>query len=153
MKVAKRIITIPISLIIFGVIYCEINKAYWDHQVKKMCEKDGGVTVYQKINLTPEELKVLGGYNFYVRAPAEKYAKTFDQYVSVSADYQINATSPYVYRSETTILRRSDKNPLGKEVSYSRVGGDFPSGIMSESSFSCGNIKNFNANLTKSIFF
>jgi hypothetical protein len=151
-KVLKWILLSPVVLFLLGIVFCEINKAYWNHQVRLMCEKDGGVTVYEHIELTQDEFNLLGGFNGYIRAPVEKYAKKFDLYISTSVHDQIHDINPYVYRSKITIFRRSDKKNLGEEISYSRVGGDFPTGIMHESSFSCGDMEGFNVNITKSIF-
>ncbi len=158
-KIINGIIVIPFILLgaalVVAVVYflfCEANKAYWDHKVRQWCEKDGGVTVYEKVELSQEESKLLGGFNDYVRIPIEKYAKSFDLYISKSKEKKIHDINPYVFRNEMEVYIRSDRRLLGRSITYVRVGGDFPTGIIHESSFSCGDIENFNTNITKSIF-
>lgn len=151
-KIVKWIFLSPVILILLAFIFCEVNKAYWDHKVRLMCEKDGGVTVYEKVELSQEDFKLLGGFNGYVRTPIEKYAKPFDLYISISKENKIHDINPYVFRNEMEVYIRSDRRLLGKSISYVRVGGDFPTGIIHESSFSCGSIENFETNITKSIF-
>jgi hypothetical protein len=54
-------ILVPLILIGLAIAGTEFNKAYWDHKVRELCEKDGGVTVYEAIELSPEEFKRRGG--------------------------------------------------------------------------------------------
>jgi len=42
---------ILIGLVVMAFVFTLLNKAYWDYRVKQMCEKDGGVTVYEKVEL------------------------------------------------------------------------------------------------------
>ncbi|MBK8306680.1 MAG: hypothetical protein IPL00_06020 [Gammaproteobacteria bacterium] len=49
-KAIKWILLLPLILAGLGIAYCEANKAYWDHRVRELCKKDGGVTVFERID-------------------------------------------------------------------------------------------------------
>src|SRR6266850_8143339 len=41
--------------------YTPGTKAYWDAQIDEMCQKDGGIRVYETVQLTRSEYQTLGG--------------------------------------------------------------------------------------------
>ncbi|MBK9667618.1 MAG: hypothetical protein IPO61_18090 [Gammaproteobacteria bacterium] len=53
-KAIKWILLLPLILAGLGIAYCEANKAYWDHRVRELCKKDGGVTVFERVLLMRE---------------------------------------------------------------------------------------------------
>jgi hypothetical protein len=57
-----------------------------------------------------------------------------------------------VVRTEFMVYQVSDDKTLGNMVTYSRVGGDFPTGLMHRSFFSCGNLSNISLDLEKQVF-
>jgi hypothetical protein len=116
-------------------IFCEARKAYWDHQVKQMCEKDGGAIVYQKISLSPEEFSKMKNAFGDLTIPSKTTVKSHSIIVSDTKDTYLKQYNPVVRRSEFSLIR-NDGIVLAKQVIYSRVGGDFPSPAH-ESSFSC----------------
>ncbi len=76
-----------------------------------------------------------------------------DPYYIVYKDSIIlNQENPYVWRTEYGSFRRSDNKELGRQVMYSRRGGDMPTGISHPSHFSCNQLENFDSNLTKAVF-
>lgn len=129
------------------------SQAHWDAKVKEMCEKDGGVTVIEKVALTQEEYKEYGGISGVIPVPGEdssvasRYA-----YLSKNIDTEINSSDPVVKRSEYVIYRKSDNGMLGKMVTYSRVGGDIPTGLSAASYFSCADLKTIRLDVEKQIF-
>lgn len=145
------VVAIPVVLVVIAFLFCEANKAYWDHKVTEMCEKDGGVTVYENVTLTQEEYERNDGKNGVIRVMSESTSKNNHQYAWSNTDTVINETNPYVRRSEYITYRKSDKKELGKWITYSRRGGDLPIGFH-PSSFSCSDIPNFEKNITKKIF-
>jgi len=128
---------ILIGLVVLAFVFTLLNKAYWDYRVKQMCEKDGGVQVYEMIFLTPVEAEHLGRVSGYLtlgpksktRADAPAYTqdkKSTQRFFSLRVD-----------RHERVVIRSSDQKMVGKIISYARVGGDFPDGISATSSYSC----------------
>jgi len=133
---------ILIGLVVLAFIFTLLNKAYWDYRVEKMCEKDGGVTVYEKVELTQEEYKKYGGIKGAIRVPP-KTASDADEYLYLYRFEEkeiINKSNPSVYRWEATIYDKSNNKAYGKVVSYHRGGGDFPTIIGHPSGFDCKDI-------------
>ena len=128
--------------------YVPGQQLYWDAQVKEMCEKDGGVTVYETIELSEEEYKRLGGIYGGLPIPDERSDRSNHPYVRERIESRIREANPEVVRTEELIKRRSDGKLLARSVSYSRRGGDFPTGLAHDSSFSCPQ----QAQLSKQIF-
>ena len=45
-KAIKWILLTPVILIALGIAYCEANKAYWDHRVRELCQKEGSIKTH-----------------------------------------------------------------------------------------------------------
>ena len=134
------VVVVAVPILIVG--FFEARKAYWDHRVNQMCEKDGGVTVYERIVLSEEEYKRLGGTKSGLAFPLEQVAeKSGFPYFRRVVDVRIRDASPEVVRFETLLIRRSDRKVLGRVVQYGRSGGDFPTGISSQTYFMCPRLK------------
>ena len=134
------IISIPfilIGLIIFAFILCGANKAYWDHKITKMCENDGGVTVYEEVSLDREEYKQYINKFGKLSIPKNNKASANLNYIRFDNREFIHRNYPTVRRYEFLVKRRSDNKILGRRVSYSRVGGDFPTIIGHPTIFRC----------------
>jgi hypothetical protein len=127
------------------------SQVYWDHKVKSLCKKDGGVTVYEKVELTRDEYEKNDGANGIIHVMPESTSLNHHEYAWKSVTLTVN-DNPYVRRTEYITFRKSDKKELGKWVTYSRRGGDIPTGISHPSSFSCNDIDGFEKNLTREIF-
>ena len=69
----------PIVVLVAGIGGCEVRKAYYDSQVRKMCEKDGGVTVIESVTLK--------------RAEYEGFLNQFHMAFFAPADVVVSATS------------------------------------------------------------
>ena len=53
------IIAIPfvlVGLAIVALIYCEVDKAYWDSKVKALCEQDGALKYLKQLRLTSSNM-------------------------------------------------------------------------------------------------
>lgn len=151
------ILVSPVVLLVLTFVGTELNKAYWDRQVRNLCEEEGGVTVYETVTLTEEEFLNFGGVkgkpltvpvigssrsNKNPEFPYEMEWKITD----------IKQSYPYVWKSEMIIYRKSDKKILGEYITFSRRGGDFPTGIAHDSSFGCSRIEGFNGGAEEQIF-
>lgn len=151
-KIVKLIFLSPIILILLAVAFCEVNKAYWDHQVKLMCEKDGGVIVYEKVEISKNDypnMKFISSGLPII--PFEDRSKHDDPFVISFNSLVINKIFPSVGRSETKIIRRHDSKVLSIKIGYTRSGGDFPTGF-EPSHFSCRSIRGINTDLDTSTF-
>jgi len=151
-KIIGWLIASPFVLVAGGIAFCELNKAYWDHKVKQWCEKDGGVTVFEHVELTQEEYERNDGKNGFIRVMSNDTSLDYHQYAWKSTKTEINKTNPEVWRSEYITYRKSDEKILGKWVTYTRRGGDVPTGISHPSSFSCTDILDFESNPTSKVF-
>ena len=137
-KLIALIPVILIGLVILAFIFTLLNKAYWDYRVRQMCEKDGGVTVYEKVELTEEEYKKYDGFMGAIIVPPETYSDTNKYlYLSKVEKEIIRKSNPSVYHRQATVYRKSDGKKFGKVVNYHRGGGDFPTVISHPSGFDC----------------
>jgi hypothetical protein len=98
-----------------------VQRAYWDARVEEMCRKDGGVTVYERVKISPDEYKKLGGNGGTIVVRPRSTASADAPYVAESKDTWLNENPP-VLRSETFIVRRSDGKVLSRLVRYARIG-------------------------------
>ncbi|KKK63765.1 hypothetical protein LCGC14_2990990, partial [marine sediment metagenome] len=151
----KVLVSIPLLLIgLMALVfaYTELNKAYWDYRVKGLCEKDGGVTVFETVELTKEEYEMYGGIKGVIPVPSEtaSYAAKHE-YLSSYKKQLIRDSNPSIYRWVGTVYRVSDKKTLGKVVGYHRGGGDFPTIISHPTGFDCKDI-NIKLDVDQQIF-
>ena len=132
----RATLLIVVTLLIDGCMgYVPGRQSYWDSQVKDLCRKDAGVTVYERVALTPSEYRLLKGSGADVSIPSDRVAPSA-AYVRQTERTFIRDANPTVSRYETRIVRQSDGKVLSRSITYSRVGGDFPSPAH-ESVFSC----------------
>lgn len=119
-----------------------------DKEMQALCDKDGGMKVYEKVTLPASEFS--------------KYGQPLDQYWSNQTDPENKLGPDYRYverneflrrgdtlkgevqmgKSTTKVFRRSDGKLLGQAVSYGRSGGDSYFYLVfggHPSAFSCGN--------------
>jgi hypothetical protein len=136
-KLIAAVVLAPIVILVVGIGGCEARKAYYDWQVRQMCETDGGVTVYERVTLTRDEYRRLGGLNGTIPVPEERSAEPNYPYVAQTRRTNIRDSDPWIWRSESVYRRRPDGRELARIVSYSRVGGDFPFTASHPSAFSC----------------
>lgn len=103
-----------------------------DAEVRRLCEIDGGIKVYETVKLPAERFNKYG----QIRIPYKEIAKEGDEYYYESSRDFIRKGNPEMWRSHYKIYRSSDGRLLGESVSYSRRGGDVP-GPWHSSSFGC----------------
>lgn len=122
--------------------FYEGRKAYWDAKVREMCEKDGGIKVYETMKLPPEKLNEWGQPAF--RIPSKKDLTASDQYYYEWNVHYYKKGNPELSQDHFKLFRRHDSKLLGEAISYGRGGGDFPSPAHG-SSFTCPSNANFTA--------
>jgi hypothetical protein len=140
------------GLVLLAFLGTELNKAYWDSKVKALCEKGGGVTVFERVELSKKEFENLGGNKHgQIHIPSAQIAKDdYPFYSELSISY-IRDGYLKVYKNEGRIFRRHDKKLLGLMVDYGRSGGDFPTGFH-PSSFGCIDLVDFKLDVEKQVF-
>ena len=133
----KLLIAVLCSVTLAGCAgYVPGRQSYWDAQVREMCAKDGGVRIFEVVQLTEKQyrngLNRLGHFD----VPVQNAMSANAPFVHAIKRTNIRDGNPYVWRHETSVIRTSDNKVLGIQVIYSRVGGEFPSPSI-DSSFSC----------------
>ncbi|AGF79747.1 hypothetical protein UWK_03220 [Desulfocapsa sulfexigens DSM 10523] len=147
-KISHILLGVLLSSVWLGGTFWEVagKKIYWDLKVEKLCAKDGGVKVYETVELPPDLIDKFGR----IKIPDKSKAKPTDNYFYESDLFYYHRNDPQVTRKQTRIVRRIDGKVLGEYVRYGRGGGDLP-GLWHGSSFSCFDITG-NSNFESSIF-
>lgn len=123
--IAKRSVVAISALVMSWFIWVAVGEMWWvDRQVKELCAKDGGVTIYETVRLSPEKYDALRQVNFIVTP--EYLLKSTDEYYSKSEHLTLQENNPKVLRNHYQIIRRSDDKILGEYISYGRSGGGLP---------------------------
>lgn len=126
----------PIVVLVAGIGGCEARKEYYDWQVRKMCEKDGGVTIYDRVSVTRSQFEAMGKVGGFASVPPKRLASPDAPVFSVATEIVIKEGRPGVRKREETVFRSADEEIVALVVSYWREGGDFPS-FAHPSSFVC----------------
>lgn len=124
----KIVVLIPVTLVVLLALvftFYEGRKAYWDYRVKEMCERDGGIKVYDTVTLPVDKFNEWGQPNFY--KPDEGDNALGREYIFRSKVSFYRKGNPQVARYRIQVIRRDDGKLLGESVSYGRGGGDIPS--------------------------
>lgn len=117
-----------------------------DAEVRRLCEKDGGIKVYETVKLPAERFDEYG----QIRIPYKEITKPEDDYYYESSRIFIEAGYTQVWRSHIKVYRNTDKKIIGEAISYARRGGDIP-GPWHSTSFRCPEEAGLN-NLKNQIF-
>jgi hypothetical protein len=112
-------------------------KSHWDQQVREMCAKDGGVTIYERVSISRAQLEKLPKAGVYAAIPARANATPEDLVFWDDSSSTIHDANLRVWRSEQVVKRKSDEKIVARIVRYSRVGGDVPTALAHSSSFAC----------------
>ena len=141
------IVGIPLVLISasFGLfLYLSVSQARWDSRVRELCARDGGVTVFETISVSPEEFAALPTTGGLTAIPTQSAMGPKAPAFFTSTETVVSNGNPRVTRQEHLVKRSSDGKVIGRIVSYSRVGGDIPT-IAHPSSFHCPDYKKLTA--------
>lgn len=130
-----------IALLMVTVGFYEGRKAYWDYRVREMCEKDGGVVVFEKLSVSAEQYDDLPRVEGSIAIGSAALSKPSNPAFSVDREIVLKEWDPRVIRWERMVKRRSDGKVVGEIISYSRIGADFPLSFGHPTSFSCPEYK------------
>lgn len=137
-KTIHLVIGILLFSVWFGGAFWEVSgkKMYWDTKVGALCAKDGGVKVYETVELPAEMFNRWGQIDFVHHSQGEN-ALGPEYFVKDETQFlRPENAQPTLVRHHYQIYRRSDMKLLGERISYSRRGGDLP-GLWHSSSYSC----------------
>lgn len=148
-KALLAVVLAPVAALVAGIGGCEARKAYYDWQVERMCEKDGGITVYEHIKISPSAASQMRRVGGNLAIAGEAFAKA-DDVAFLRGDRQVlREGHPAITRHEQAIVRRVDGKSLGRVVRYDRVGGDFPLTGSHPSQHSCPDFPEYYAHIAK----
>lgn len=105
---------------------------YYDWKVRQLCAIDGGIKVYETVELPMEMFDKWGN----VHIPDKQRVKLGDEYYSESETMYLRLGEPTIVRMLGRTIRVSDKKVLGESVYYGRGGGYLP-GPWQPSGFTC----------------
>ena len=136
-KVITGIVLAPIAILVVGIGGCEARKAYYDWQVREMCAKDGGVTVYERFPVNAEFFKERGGDRGVMSLPDESEQRRDVPVFQRMTSLVVKEGPVKVLRHEAQVVRWSDSKILGRLILYGRSGGDFPFTASAPSYYQC----------------
>ena len=112
-NILRILIWLVAAPLLFG---CE--QARVDALMEELCQKDGGMKVYEKVELPEDQFNEHGEPTFY-----ETWNKTSGGYRFVWDSERIKSDKPTLNRYEYSVVRERDKKLLGTYVVYLRIGG------------------------------
>lgn len=122
-----------------------IVKAVLDEEVKRMCEIDGGMKVYESVLLPPNKFDKWGQVRFSIIRKEDRFKKIDSSlfYYEINSEYYYDVNIREYSKGEASLrkthfylYRSIDDKLLGEAIVYSRKGGDVY-GSWHESYFSC----------------
>lgn len=122
----------------FGGAFWEVagKKMYWDAKVRELCAKDGGIRVYETVELPADHFNHWGQINFYRPIDGENALGSEYLVKDETLFLRPETQQPTIVRHHFQVFRRSDGELLGEAIRYGRGGGDLL-GFWHPSSFSC----------------
>ncbi|MBP6057982.1 MAG: hypothetical protein KA524_06160 [Nitrosomonas sp.] len=137
----KIILLLFVSSIVYATFFSE--KARLDREVDRLCAIDGGIRVYETVQLPSDKFNKWGEINFY--KPTQKIEDTLGpeyiyqwnmHYYKKGDPVSQGAQEIAMRRDHIKIIRGIDMKLLGEFVKYHRAGGDLP-GPWMPSSYHC----------------
>ena len=112
---------------------CIRDKDQLDAEALRLCAKDGGIKVYEQIEMPPEMFDRFGVIILSDATDVKPLGSRFE--LKEDTKYYRNG-NPSLRREHAKIIRASDGRVLGEVTTYHRVGGDWP-GPWHDSTFVC----------------
>jgi hypothetical protein len=135
--------------------YAPGAKSYWDEQVKAMCKEDGGLTVYERVRISRDQINrglLPMAADGRVGVATQNTAHPEAPIYTVWRVSQIRESNPRVRRIESTVIRRVDQAVVARQVIYARAGGDLPTGMSEGTSFICPDGERLTTELHEQLF-
>lgn len=127
-------LVVTVAVIWLGFAFWEAGgkKLYWDAKVRELCAQDGGIKVYESVELPADQFDKYGNVHIL---PKDRAAPQDLYYYEREIQYLRN-DNPKITRTHHVIIRRRDGKKLGESIRYGRGGGDLP-GPWHPSSYTC----------------
>ena len=106
--------------------YAPGGQTNWDSKIRSMCERDGGMRVFERMRLTETQYQGLRGRSGDIPIPSLRSGRHGYPVATRTTETTLNERNPRVYREDTDYVRTADGKVLAKLVRYWRVGGDLP---------------------------
>jgi hypothetical protein len=148
-RLTAMIVIGPIAILVLGIGGCEATKAYYDWQVRQMCMKDGGIAIYEYIEISPAIAASMGRVDGHLGISIESSASPSDVAFLRGERNSLKDGEPSIGRHEQSIVRRNDEKVVARIVRYWRTGGDFPFTVSHPSAFSCPGSPQYYAEIAK----
>jgi hypothetical protein len=130
-----------------ALLGCTRERDLVDEQVRQLCAKDGGVRVFERVQLAADQFDPDGE----ILVLSEKSSKPTDKYYHVRDVIHLRKGNPEMWRAHYKLIRKSDSKVLGEAISYTRRGGDLP-GPWHPSSFGCPHDADI-SDISKAVFY
>jgi hypothetical protein len=95
-----------------------------DAEVRRLCAIDGGIKVYETVELPPEKFNEWGQINFLRYTQGENALGA--EYIFKREITYFEKVNPHIIRFHSKVIRRDDSKLLGETTLYKRSGGDLP---------------------------
>ncbi|MCU7920930.1 MAG: hypothetical protein KZQ95_21620 [Candidatus Thiodiazotropha sp. (ex Epidulcina cf. delphinae)] len=148
-KITYYVLGVVLLLVWFGSGFWPFvgKKMYYDAQIRAMCAKDGGLKIYETVELPAERFDKYGN----IGINSEEKAKLTDEYYYKTERNILKKDDPTLIKYTTQVFRRRDGKVLGELIRYGRGGGDLP-GFWHPSTYNCPSFSRGENNLETSIF-
>lgn len=127
----KYSVLLALGLAVLYLLFWPSEKDHLNAQMAELCKKDGGVKIYEKVQLPAEMFNEFGSLKTpkTIKREGEYISQMAEIYESSTEVANIKSGDPFkgegnLARYHTIILRVTDKKLLAEYVSYSRAGGD-----------------------------
>jgi hypothetical protein len=148
----KFVLAIPLVLILACVTWYVLSdqwQRYWDRRVVELCAKEGGVEIFQHVELTEEQFRTLPKVDGHVTGNASMNLTLESEPTYAESKIEVvRENSPRVWKTTSLIRRKSDAEAVARYVRVSRLGGD-PITVDHPSSFMCPPSEQIYADLSK----
>lgn len=139
MATVKVLVLIPLAIIALTFGFYEARKAYWDYQVDKLCEQDGGVKINEVMHLDTQQYerlidKKLGTRQLVIPKESSPEGVGAAVYYRLRQE-EIRSHNPRVSKSIYVLVRAADGVEIASSIRYGRGDGDLIS--LHPSSHSC----------------
>ena len=114
-----------------------VEKILLDWKVDRLCAQDGGVKVYETVELPAEMFDKWGMVNFYRPTQGENALGV--EYVFKEETMYYRQGNPEMWKAKYQVIRNQDGKLLGETILYGRAGGDLP-GPWQPSGYRCPSV-------------
>ena len=122
----NKLIGVFLMLLLSLLFGCEREKAKLDREVDRLCMIDGGVRVYERVMLSPDNFGPRGEVFPQYQQLTLSGGRFGPSFTYLFQEIVMVAGNPELVRSESKLIRNTDRKLLGTFVNYSRRGGDLP---------------------------